>query len=342
MLYRNRHLKRIALGMLFGAVAFSAEAGASKAWLSFDAPDSWLTSPHSINVHNVIVGQCQSSINFLARGFLRTPDGTITAFDAPDANQGTTAADINDAGDITGSFVFFTDLQYTQGYVRHPDGTFEEFAVNGFRWTVPAAINDRGTVVGYVQGNRTAPVAFLRESDGTAVLFLRNSDGSYARSINRAGAITGYYYRDGLMHGFVRGTGGKITTFDPPDSVNTQPASINDKGEITGLYTGTDYFNRGFVREPDGTIITFDAPGAASQGTMPVAIDPNGNIAGTFYDSANNYHGFVRDSAGVIHTIDEPGQISTAITAISRIGKVIGNDLDGHGVRAIARIWQRH
>ena len=336
-----RGLRRVALGMV-GAVMFASGANAGSPWLSFDAPGSWLTQAYAINGHNLIVGQCQNPATFWSCGFLRTKDGTLTIFDAPDANQGTTAIGVNDAGDITGSFVFFTDLQYTQSYVRHPDGTFEEFAVNGLRWTVAAAINDQGTVIGYAQGNRTSPKAFLRKADGKSEIFLRNTDGSYAKSINRRGAITGCYMRDGLMHGFVRGTAGKITTFDPPGSINTQPASINDKGEITGLYTGEDYFNHGFLREPDGTITTFDAPNAASQGTLPMAIGPDGDIAGIFYDDANNYHGFVRDRAGTIHRIDVPGQFSTAILGISPTGKVVGYDVEGHAVRGYQRVWRRN
>ena len=50
-----------------------------------------------------------------------------------------------------------------------------------------------------------------------------------------------------------------ITTFDMPNSTSTQPAAINAKRQITGVYV--DAVGRhGFLRQSDGTLISFDAP----------------------------------------------------------------------------------
>jgi hypothetical protein len=49
---------------------------------------------------------------------------------------------------------------------------------------------------------------------------------------------------------------------DAPDSIDTVPIAINDRGEISGWFVGGSQSGRtrGFLREPDSRIIVFDAP----------------------------------------------------------------------------------
>jgi hypothetical protein len=57
---------------------------------------------------------------------------------------------------------------------------------------------------------------------------------------NPGGAVTGYCYdANGMAHGFLRASGGTITTFDAPGSLGTLPASINPAGTITGYAINT-------------------------------------------------------------------------------------------------------
>src|SRR3981081_1868823 len=52
-------------------------------------------------------------------------------------------------------------------------------------------------------------------------------------SMNREGAITGYYDdAQGYRHGFLRACDGSFTTFDPPGSFSTLATAINAMGEI--------------------------------------------------------------------------------------------------------------
>jgi hypothetical protein len=56
-------------------------------------------------------------------------------------------------------------------------------------------------------------------------------------SIDQAGDITGSYTdAAGVQHGFVRNPYGTITSFDPPEGVQTTATSINDGGAIAGFY----------------------------------------------------------------------------------------------------------
>lgn len=70
-------------------------------------------------------------------------------------------------------------------------------------------------------------------------------------SINASGQIVGDYY-DGGEHGFLY-SGGVYTTIDVSGSVDTEPRSINDSGQIGGLYQDSNHIQHGFLATPDTT-----------------------------------------------------------------------------------------
>jgi len=127
-------------------------------------------------------------------------------------------------------------------------------------------------------------------------------------------------------------------SFDVPAAVNgTQPAGINDLGEITGAYFDSNGNSHGFVRKAGGEIVTFDAPhvGYGTQagigyglGTIPTAINNKGDIVGYYTDAAGAYHGFVRSARGEFSVIDDPASTSapsaTIAQAINDWGVVVG------------------
>jgi hypothetical protein len=129
-------------------------------------------------------------------------------------------------------------------------------------------------------------------------------------------------------------------SFDVPAAVNgTQPASINDLGEITGVYFDSNGNGHGFLRKARGEIVTFDAPnvGYGTQaglflvyglGTIPTGINNEGDIVGYYTDSNGAYHGFVRSARGKFRSIDDPSSSSspsaTIAQAINDWGIVVG------------------
>ena len=117
------------------------------------------------------------------------------------------------------------------------------------------------------------------------------------------------------------GGGGTFTVFDAPGAgtgmlQGTMGTSINDAGEIAGIYLTAPNVAHGFVRaNTTGAIAAFDAPNAGTslnQGTFPASINAGGDIAGMYFAANNSYHGFVRAGAtGTITEFDVPGVPTT-------------------------------
>lgn len=246
--------------------AFDAP-GASSAAGSFNG-----TFPTSINKGGTIAGNYVDSNN-LNRGFLRSPGGEFTTFDAPGAGSvaafgyGTFPKTINSAGAIAGHYSDVRNVIH--GFLRSPSGKFTTFEAPGAS-TVAAA--------GF---------------------------GTFPEGMNDAGVITGRFAdANGLYHGFLRTPGGEFTTFDAPGASSfagggngTLPKSINAHGAITGHYADAQALIHGFVRSPGGKVTTFDAPGpsgAAGWGIFPESINDAGAITGHYTDGVGMNHGFLR------------------------------------------------
>ncbi len=257
------------------------------------APDSYTgTYAGGINLGGTITGGVVDK-NSVYHGFVRSPGGHITTFDAPGSgmvagsSQGTEGVDINVEGVITGDF---QDASYLyHGFVRSPSGHITTFDAPG-----------AGT-------------------DGS------KAQGTFPSAINADGKIAGYF-RDAanVFHGFVRSQNGKFTTFDVPGAGTApyqgtivQPiSSINPDGDLAGQFIDQNYVRHGYLRTAEGRITTFDAPGAGTdgrqgQGTIGHSINPQGEISGAVIDGNDIYHGFVRTHDGKFKTYDAPGAGST-------------------------------
>ena len=110
--------------------------------------------------------------NSVQHGFLRSPDGSFTTFDAPGAgtgsNQGTgcpsdCATSLNDWGAITGVYI---DANFVfHGYLRSPEGRIVTVDPVGTIFTVSDCLNDLGVVTGYYIDANGVYHGFLRIPD---------------------------------------------------------------------------------------------------------------------------------------------------------------------------------
>jgi len=357
--------------------AFTMPAGAAKnadsSIITFDAPGADLTAndfngtiPTSINIEGVITGYYADSIN-VYHGFLRTPDGKFTSFDAPGANTtaqsftGTVANGINDLGEVTG---YYVDLSGSlHGFLRSATGEYTSFDVPGSAgFSNPVAINLEGAVVGYSLDTNSQFHAFLRKPNGSIVSFdgptacdTGTPSGCYgtaAFNINIFGTVAANYGDNSgnfVNTGLIRSANGKLTTYEVPGAGTGASQGtgcpgcligLNASGAIAGIYTDTNNVFHGFLRSPAGEFTTFDAPNAgtaSSQGTgcpsdCAVSLDDFGEITGNYIDASFTYHGFFRSPDGKIQTIDPPNTIATFPDGISELGVVVGYYLDTNNV----------
>src|ERR1017187_3091461 len=138
-------LMLILLTCLVSAAWSQAPALTKPKIITFDPPGIGAapyqgTQAPGINSAGAIAGFYSDSIS-VYHAFLRTPDGTITTFDAPHAGtqsvpgffgtalgvlggQGTYATAINKAGVITGTYIDINNVLH--GFLRASDGTITE------------------------------------------------------------------------------------------------------------------------------------------------------------------------------------------------------------------------
>ena len=360
--------------VVFAALTVSAALAQNPSITSFDAPGADLnpgdfngTYPSGINAWGVIAGSYQSA-DTVFHGFLRSPRGKFTTFQAPGADttagsyNGTYPSSINDLGAITGSY--WDANGFSHGFLRSRDGNFTTFDVPGVGGygTTPRAFNLEGAVVGTYTDSNYSFHAFLRSPDGTFTTWIgpdactgNGSEGCYgsgALNINAFGTIAGRFDDNSgnfVHHSFVRNAKGKLKVFDVPGAGTGSYQGtgcpgcllgLNQWGAIAGIYSDANSVNHGFVRSPDGKFTTFDAPGAGTgsyEGTgcfsdCPVSLNDWGAITGVYIDTNFVYHGYLRSPEGKIVTVDPVGSTYTFPDGINDLGAITGYYLDTSNV----------
>jgi probable HAF family extracellular repeat protein len=181
--------------------------------------------------------------------------GTYTTLNPP-GSVSTIAEDINNKGQIVGSYYTSGSNYLTHGFIRLSDGSYLTY---------------------------DDPYA------GTSTLH----NGTEITGVNDALALVGGYY-DGLNHRhgyFIQGLL-HITLDDPfAGPGGTQAGGINNQGQIVGEYTDAAGHNHGFLYN-SGTYITLDHPLGAN-GTYATGINDVGQIVGTYVDASHHEHGFL-------------------------------------------------
>ena len=370
-----RRRAALTLGLALCTLGLGLTARAQKPGIvSFDAPgadtnpgDNNGTYPSGINAWGVVAGTYQSADTVL-HGFLRSPGGKFTTFQAPGADttagsfNGTSPSTINDLGVITGSY--YDASGFSHGFLRSPDGKFTTFDVPGVGGygTTPRALNLEGAVVGVYTDSNYSFHAFLRSPDGKFTTWIgpdactgNGSEGCYGSggsNINAFGTIAGGFEDNGgnfVHHSFVRNTEGKLKTFDVPGAGTGSyqgtgcpgcDLGLNQWGAIAGIYSDANSVNHGFLRGPDGKFTTFDAPGAGTasyQGTgcfsdCPVSLNDWGAITGIYIDANYVSHGYLRSPEGKIVTVDPVGSTYTFPAGINDLGSITGYYIDANGV----------
>jgi hypothetical protein len=261
------------LALLMLGLALSASAQKTTI-ITFDAPgadtkpgDNNGTYSSAINAVGAITGSYLDT-NSAFHGFLRSPDGKFTTFEAPGAStsayNGTSPSAINDLGAITGSYTDATG--YNHGFLRSPDGKFTTFEVPGAGGygSTPIAINLEGAIVGYYTDANDLFHSFVRYPNGTFSAFLvpgqcetNGSQGCYGSelsNINLLGVSVGNYMDNTanlVQHGLIRHPDGSFTTFEVRGVLAASQGSISSERSRGSTRTRTTCTTASFAHKTE-------------------------------------------------------------------------------------------
>jgi hypothetical protein len=260
--YTNRYFTELTRGFirhrngkidLFNGCFDPGPAGPTTAW----------AYPKAINDKGSIIGNCDEyvEIDFFRFGFLQKRGGTTVRVGQLDPNGYTMASVINSKDQVAGWYRE-SGLYPEHGFITQPGGVGSDYfdvfpdADTPNFGTRPTAINTKGDIAGAYTTNSDWP-----SNDATYQAFLRNSYGS-------------------------------ILTFEVPNSLETYPLSISERGVIVGTYADTAG-SHGFLRQIDGTIDTFDVPIPDAKSISFIAVSTTGLILGSYTDQGGGVHGFI-------------------------------------------------
>jgi probable HAF family extracellular repeat protein len=244
---------------------------------------------------------------------------SFTPIDVP-GSTGTVLQDINNAGDIVGSFSVPPPGPVRQGFLLN-GGTITPIYMPGVPRTLFTNINNLGHIVGFFVDNAGVNHGFLLSGGSFTTIDPTGTTGTFANGINDTGQIVGQYTdASGTDHGFLF-SGGTFTPIDVPGAQATSSNDINDAGQIVGFFTDASGNNRSYLRNADGSFTFIDAPGATAT-FVEGGINNLGDIVGDF-DNSTGTHGFLL-SGGMFTIIDAPGARATFAIGINDLDQIAG------------------
>jgi probable HAF family extracellular repeat protein len=227
---------------------------------------------------------------------LRDTRGRITSFDVPGA-RGTEATDINDRGQIVGTYSQDTPIVNNSARPRAyllDRGKLTRIDFPKARITVAAGVNNRGQVVGGYLDARGRPHGYRWDKGRFTTIDVPGAAGTMVGDINDRGEIVGVFSNDpddptGAMgvRGFLL-RGGVYHKLAAPGVAFTQPSKLNNRGQIVGsLISDPDLTEaHGFLlaNGPSGRFTRIDFPGAPR--TVAVGINDRRQIVGAYENPA--------------------------------------------------------
>jgi probable HAF family extracellular repeat protein len=123
---------------------------------------------------------------------------------------------------------------------------------------------------------------------------------------------------------------GQLTVLDVLGASATNMVSINDKGQIAGVYVNNGA--HGFLYD-HGTFYSIDPPGSAGGGGPTIkGMNDNGEVIGRFQTTqGGSNHAFLYDN-GAYTNINFPGASGTDVVSINNKEQIFGTYGDSTGV----------
>jgi len=222
-----------------------------------------------INDSDVVVGGTNTTPE---QGFIYS-GGSYTFFSRPGWTN-TEARAVSGSGLVVG-WSYETDgmggTVSSSGFIYNPaTSTYTDIPIAGSPFVIAQGINNAGQVVGSAQFIGSPQQGWLRQPGGAIAFFQVDAESTHARGINDVGLITGFV--SGAVNSAFVGTSSGFELLDVPGATTTIGESINNAGQVVGLWWNASTISQGFLATP-ATMPTGTTSGGAY--TFSIAVVPN-------------------------------------------------------------------
>jgi probable HAF family extracellular repeat protein len=225
------------------------------------------------------------------------------------------AVDINNAGQVTGSF---TRGPAPVGFFTGPNGAGVT-TIEDIWWNWLSAINN----IGQVAGQSRFGSAFFTGPNGVGITHT-GLDFSAIADINDSGQVTGSYFSSSGFRSFITGPGGvgvrDLGTLGGRDSF---PNAINNAGQVAGESETADFHHHAFITGPDGVGIR-DLGTLGGDLSSAHDINDTGEVVGSF-TAGGAQHAFITGPNGMeMRDLGTLGGHESFADGINNAGQVAG------------------
>jgi probable HAF family extracellular repeat protein len=305
-------------------------SGGSYTFLSDPDPNNiGDTEITGINDAGQVVGEWNDGTNH--HGFLYS-NGTYTPLNGPSNASAMHPGGINNAGEISGTYVdlnFGSPQAGSHGFLDS-GGSYvtlnEPLAFGPPFCTFEQGINNAGQTVGsYIDSGGNTYHGFLYDGSNNYITIddpLASSQyAQQANGVNDAGDIVGFYYdSSGYSHGYLAQVVGPVFT-----TLDHRAAGINNLGQIVGSYVDTYGVSYSYLYS-GGTYKTLGQKNIVATG-----INDAGDIVGYSITTAGTF-GFL-DKGGTLSLLKDPSATgNTYAMGINKTGQIVGYYNNNSGV----------
>lgn len=225
------------------------------------------------------------------------------------------------AGNVMSADGLRLDATLLTGGNAHDLGTF------GGSFSLAAAVNDSGQVVGYSRTPDEKDHAFLATASGTLDLGTYGGQYSYAYGLNQAGLAVGSAFDVSGMSRCFLSTGGGLIDPGTLGGRLCNALAVNDAGQVTGSSSTSAGIGHAFVLDSRGMVDLGTLGGSSSIG---YAINRIGHVVGASRTASNQLHAFFHDGTRMVD-LGTLGGTSSAATGVNASGPVVGNSTLANG-----------
>jgi len=240
----------------------------------------------------------------------------LQQFDHPDSLSFTTIQDLNNAGEIVGSFDNKNGKDI--GFL-YKNNKFSDFDYPGSYNTSCRGINNLSHIVGFFHDLSGMHNFIYKDLNFEVPSY--SYEQIQIRDINTAGQFVGVYYDGSKFKGYIS-DGNSFNNLIYPNSLLTTPNCINDSGEIVGSYEDINNVQHGFYYK-NNSFTTIDYPDCKI--SYVSAISDTGIMVGNFSVIDNEHHqGYVYIDNKFI-PIHYPDSAESYAIGINNSKQVVGN-----------------